>query len=300
MLTPVTNDQPATQSDRDDAELDPVTVVIRTPNDDAQAQGVVAHFDAIFTDLDDVAATGDVARGPSGLAVTRIEISATAPGGVTARVLRNIPVGRVLRNVQAGLVSPLGVAGNAPRTSGRTQITGDLLRDVAVAYLVETGPGKDRRAIQRLAERFDRPEGTVRGWVARARQEGWLGPGSKGRMGAEPGPKLLNLPVGRPGGPTASSLIDLLLKKLGGTTKAQVFPAMLNADRQPEQQVGRELGVPPVYAAALAFAIWGRSPSEEMERRQLTGEDPNDAMKSLTDELANVLHDAGIKTPDPE
>jgi transposase len=42
-----------------------------------------------------------------------------------------------------------------------------------------------------MAARFDRPEGTLRTWVSRARKEGWLGPGSKGRIGAEPGPLLL-------------------------------------------------------------------------------------------------------------
>lgn len=77
-----------------------------------------------------------------------------------------------------------------PRTSGRTPMTDELLRQVALAFIEETGPGKDKRAIQRMAERFDRPEGTLRTWIARARKEGWLAPGSKGRIGAEPGPKL--------------------------------------------------------------------------------------------------------------
>lgn len=71
-------------------------------------------------------------------------------------------------------------------------MTDDLLRRVAMAYLEETGPGKDRAAITRMEQRFDRPRGTILTWVNRARKEGWLGPAVRGRMGSEPGPKLAN------------------------------------------------------------------------------------------------------------
>jgi transposase len=74
---------------------------------------------------------------------------------------------------------------------GRAPLTDDLLRRVAVAYLEETAPGKDRAAVTRVAARFDRPVKTINNWIARARNEGWLGPAAQGRAGADPGPRLL-------------------------------------------------------------------------------------------------------------
>jgi transposase len=32
---------------------------------------------------------------------------------------------------------------------------------------------------------------TINNWIARARNEGWLGPAAQGRAGADPGPRLL-------------------------------------------------------------------------------------------------------------
>jgi hypothetical protein len=133
----------------------------------------------------------EVARGDAGLAVTRVTVTAPLPGGITHIALRQVPLAEILRSVRAGLA--LAIAGDVeiPQTSGRTTMTDELLRAVAMAYIEETGPGKDKRAMQRMANRFGRPEDTVRRWVARARRERWLGPGSKGRIGAEPGPRLI-------------------------------------------------------------------------------------------------------------
>ncbi|QFZ78716.1 hypothetical protein GFH48_12825 [Streptomyces fagopyri] len=61
---------------------------------------------------------------------------------------------------------------------------------MAHRYWLYTGPGQPPGAVKRLAADFNRPEETIRTWVARARREGWLGPSVKGRAGAEPGPKL--------------------------------------------------------------------------------------------------------------
>ncbi len=91
---------------------------------------------------------------------------------------------------------PVGspVADPAPavtdRRGGRAALTDDLLRDIAVRYLIETLPGQPPGAMKRMSARFGRPEETIRTWVGRARRDGWLGPSVKGRAGAEPGPRL--------------------------------------------------------------------------------------------------------------
>lgn len=79
-----------------------------------------------------------------------------------------------------------------PQHGGRRPLDDDLLRRVAEAYLRETAPGQPTGAMARLAAEFERPEETVRSWLARARARGWLGPSRKGRRGAEPGPRLLD------------------------------------------------------------------------------------------------------------
>jgi len=71
---------------------------------------------------------------------------------------------------------------------GRPEIADTLLESVATAYLEEApgGAGLTRR----LAERFNRPEPTVRDWVAAARRRGFLSAAHPGRRGAAPGPRL--------------------------------------------------------------------------------------------------------------
>lgn len=81
----------------------------------------------------------------------------------------------------------------APEKSqpGRAPLPDALLREVAEGYLLEAGPGQPRGAVKRLAQQLGRSENTVSRWVARARRDGWLGPGRQGHEGAEPGPRLL-------------------------------------------------------------------------------------------------------------
>lgn len=182
-------------------------VEIRWPSPAERQQGIAAYFSL---DAPPFFIEGDVSRGDSGLVITRVSVAAPLPNGVTQRTLRDTPLADITKKIRAhvawqeamregtrvflgqepapGLFLPEDV--QIPQTSGRTPMTDELLKQVALAYIEEAGPGKDRRAIQRMAERFDRPEGTLRTWIARARKEGWLGPGSKGRIGAEPGPKL--------------------------------------------------------------------------------------------------------------
>lgn len=145
-------------------------------------------------------AKGDVSRNQQGLVISRLEVTPgpNTPGGVTGGMLQKVPVGHVLRHVRA----ELGPASGPPTTfedtplvrrvreGDRVSIDDELLREVAHRYWVYTGPGQPAGAIKRLAQDFQRPEETIRTWVARARREGWLGPSVKGRAGAEPGPKL--------------------------------------------------------------------------------------------------------------
>jgi hypothetical protein len=67
------------------------------------------------------------------------------------------------------------------------------LRQVAISYLAETAPDKPAGAVARMAEEYHRPEETIRSWIARARRSGWLGPSVRGRAGAEPGKRLVDL-----------------------------------------------------------------------------------------------------------
>lgn len=145
--------------------------------------------------------TGDVSRGANGLVITRMEIEAPAPRGVTAPLLRRAPMTELLSAVREAVTREESMHGipqhqwdehpREERPQGkRVEMTDALLRDVALAYLEESSTGAGPGTVKRMAERFGRPEGTIRTWITRSRQGGWLGPGSRGRAGAEPGPRL--------------------------------------------------------------------------------------------------------------
>ncbi len=146
----------------------------------------------------DITVEAEFSRGPRGLVISRLTVTADAANGVTARALREVPVGAILAEERARRMWEAAAADEGlsevqvctHRHAGWAPLTQELLRDVALAFIEETEPGKDKRAMQRLAERFGRPEETVRNWVTRARRDGWLAPGSKGRIGAEAGPRL--------------------------------------------------------------------------------------------------------------
>jgi hypothetical protein len=143
--------------------------------------------------------------------------------GITSSLLRRIPLGRIVAAAQRTLaerswategirVLPGGLlVGDdipaetrtllertndqaAPQRRGRPRLADDLLEQVARAYLEEAPAGSG--LTRRLAERFGRPEPTVRDWVAAARERGYLSPARPGRRGAAPGPRL----QGRAGG----------------------------------------------------------------------------------------------------
>ncbi|MGA5371405.1 hypothetical protein ACPCSD_10035 [Streptomyces griseoincarnatus] len=140
--------------------------------------------------------SGDIYRTERGLKVTRMEVDTDPESTVeiTGSLMRQIPIGTFLDYVR-GRVSATLALPEAPKaalsvSAGRTAMTDDFLRDVALSYLRETSPGQPQGATRRLAEAYGRPEQTIRTWVARARKEGWLGPSARGRAGAEPGPRL--------------------------------------------------------------------------------------------------------------
>ncbi|KUN03944.1 hypothetical protein AQI95_21125 [Streptomyces yokosukanensis] len=141
---------------------------------------------------------GDVVRTERGLKVSRIEVSADPSGSVeiTGTLMRQIPIGTLLdyvrAHISANLTNELPGTPSAAQSvpAGRTPLTDDFLRDVALSYLRETAPGQPRGATRRMAEAYGRPEETIRTWIGRARRAGWLGPSAKGRAGAEPGSKL--------------------------------------------------------------------------------------------------------------
>lgn len=198
-----------------------LAVVVHPPTDDEKAAGTrrfryedeAAHW-AVEGICDD-----DIAE-PR---ITALSITPLDGAAITAGLLKNIAIGKIGSVLQFVLMQErikdgrafLGIephgdlrpenivvtSGNAevrvidvaPRkhTGGRTPMSDELLRAVAEAYLEETAPDKPPRPMARLAERFERPEETVRTWLARARKAGWLGPGIRGRIGGEPGPRLL-------------------------------------------------------------------------------------------------------------
>jgi hypothetical protein len=147
---------------------------------------------------------------------------ATGPyAGITTSLLRKIPLGEIVARAQeeltdlswqdegiimlpGGAVLPEDLSEqsltaletvnrlSAGRTRGRPRLEDALLADVARAYLREAaaGPG----LIRRLSQHFDRPEPTIRDWVAAARTRGLLSNAVPGRRGAAPGPRLKAFP----------------------------------------------------------------------------------------------------------
>lgn len=140
----------------------------------------------------DVAMVGEVTRTSAGLVVSRVEVSTELPGGLTHKLLREVPLGDFLAQARSRVELADRTVNQPIRIPPQRHatMTDEVLRDVARVYIEECTVG-GRGVIGRMQERFGRPQGTVITWVSRARQEGWLGPGVPGRLGGEPGPKLL-------------------------------------------------------------------------------------------------------------
>lgn len=135
---------------------------------------------------------GEVARTSAGLVVARVSISTELSGGVTHEMLRGVPLGEILAEARsrAALAESLAALPIRIPPPRHATMTDEVLRDVARAYLEECA-SNGRGVTGRMQDRFGRPQGTILTWITRARREGWLGPGVRGRLGAEPGPKLI-------------------------------------------------------------------------------------------------------------
>lgn len=159
------------------------------------------------TQKDDWTVEGEIIQGPQGLAIRSIQIETSSPLGVAQGILRTFPIGEVLGQARALLAKGIDREATAPEAapcscgcrahsdrldgSRYTAMSDDFLRRVALAWIEEAVSEKRGAAMDRMAARFDRPTGTLRTWITRARRDGWLAPAARGRVGAEPGPKLL-------------------------------------------------------------------------------------------------------------
>lgn len=140
---------------------------------------------------------------------------------ITSDILRRIPLGRIVAMAQRSLAQEgwrtdglhilmgpdrgpealtdeevnaleAGVQAAKQTRRGRPPLPDSTLAEVAHAYLEEAPAGVG--LLKRLATRFDRPEATVRDWIAAARREGYLTPATPGKRGAGPGPRLAAAP----------------------------------------------------------------------------------------------------------
>jgi hypothetical protein len=167
----------------------------------------MARFTCVPRDSD-LLVTGVVEATDHGIVITSMEFSTQAPSGITATTNRSFRLGELLAYLRTareldetrralGLhqsaAEPTAVSPETtlrPRRGGRPAVGDETLRALAVAYLEECAHGKPAGSVARVASRFGRPEETIRTWLARARKEGWLTAGVRGRRGAEAGPRL--------------------------------------------------------------------------------------------------------------
>lgn len=116
--------------------------------------------------------------------------------GITSRVLSSIKLEEIFRSLR---IAERALRASAPEAEprpelarprrGRPPLDDKHYRRIALMYLnaMRTDPG---RPIPWMAERFRHEPSTVRGWVSEARRRGFLTPGTRGKAGAMPGPRL--------------------------------------------------------------------------------------------------------------
>lgn len=222
------------------------------------------HFSFAAVPIPDEArvwrASGDVVRGKQGLKITRLEIGIDPelPTGITGSLMRQIPLGTLLDYVRAKIalsgapkITATMAAHKPAHPGGRTPMSDELLCSVATAYLRETAPGQPSGAVRRIAEEFDRPEETIRTWIARARKSGWLGPSVKGRAGAEPGPRFFE---------------QAMFERVDGSERVLTTAGTSEYTRLSEAEG------------------WRRVPDEETARYVASIRERHDELKSRTDE----------------
>jgi hypothetical protein len=136
-------------------------------------------------------------------------------GGITATVLRSLPIGKILAQVRLFILAKPEIiegfqAANVPIEAneqeiseqvaeiatattpkrGRPSLGDDHYQRIARAYLALQAQGVTRGILNELAEQEGRPRETIRDWVHQARKRQFLSKGTPGRAGAEPGPLL--------------------------------------------------------------------------------------------------------------
>jgi transposase-like protein len=278
---------------------------------------VVAHFD--YSPEDETwTVFGDVSRGAHGLVISRLEIKpAKTSTGITGGLMRKIPTGELLGSVRAWAAveaakkeGTRALLGEEPiqgvfregdekvqQRGGRTPLTDDLLRHVAAAYLEETAPGSAPGAMRRVADRFGRPEETLRTWVTRARKDGWLGPSAKGRTGAEPGPKLLGWFRASVINPEFERKDDAALAEAFGLTAGPFKAALRAYDDISEREISFLMGIAPKLAAFASQARFGQPLSAELAERigRLNGNEEA-ARAEMEQEIRGEIAERGIIT----
>lgn len=293
----MTADQPQSSelpSWRVDTDASIGSIALGPADVEAKQRGAVLRFTWYAAD-GDALVDGDLSEAPSGLIMTRAVVEMQDASGITRDLLRRLPIGDILaaaRKHQRGsdplVTAAVAPAGRVEIINGRAKMDDDLLRNVALAYVKETGPEKGRGAMKRMAERFGRPEGTVQTWIKRARKEGWLAPGPPGRMGAEAGPKLLSWM-----GETLRSTQAIreeagrVAEELGLQTYGQKRDALLAYDDPAEREISQRMGLPPLEAAVASQALYRRALSAELGARVDAGVEE----MAVYDEMARELRE---------
>ena len=159
-------------------------------------------------------ALGPLSIGPYPGAEQQLEPGAAPYRGISAEVLRAIPIEHLIHEVVARLQEQAGwderlheygwqtpadqrelLAETLKRLTSRTHSTpsrypDDHYHDVAILYLELLRQGQGQKILVTLAALLGISRQTARNWVHRARQLGYLAQGTRGRAGATPGPKL--------------------------------------------------------------------------------------------------------------
>jgi transposase-like protein len=286
----------------------------------AAPENVFAHFEYSPDDAS-WSVFGDVSRGAHGLVISRLEVRpAETSTGVTGGLMRKVPTGELLAAVRAwaaveaarkeGTRALLGeepVQGvfeegdeRAPQRGGRAPLTPDLLREVAEAYLEENAPKSPPGAMKRMAKRFDRPEETLRTWVTRARKDGWLGPSTKGRAGAEPGPKLIAWVTRQLGDMMADPEYirreALHIAAAWDLEDADAIEAALRAYADiSERDISHRMGLPPLEMAIAAQKLFRKPLGAELAERmtRLNG-DEQAARAEMEQEIRAEMAERGV------
>ncbi len=158
------------------------------------------------------------------LSLSELALAPLTPNeqGVSAQTLRQLSVSSILARVHGELASRAELAEIAHRFAwpeapnaqeqadlseltaraetarprpGRPALSDAHLARIARAYLAKQAEGYGRGILLAIAAEEKQPRGTIRDWVAKARRRGFLSPGTPGRTGALPGPRLQHFPA---------------------------------------------------------------------------------------------------------